>query len=115
MTECEEQRVAELTEKLTAYIQVLPDHYENTTYRLLQHVVEEEVIVDLSTDELMEIDDRFHEAVEDLGWILAPNKFNKLIMALNFNTPFILKHDPNEPDEEHDHEHEHGHDHHHHH
>lgn len=109
MTEREEQRVAELTEKLAAYVRILPDHTEETTFRLLQHIVEEDVIIDLSTDELMEIDDRFHRAVEDMGWILAPNKYNELIIAMNFNTPFILKHDPDEPEEEHHHEHEHHH------
>jgi hypothetical protein len=59
----------------------------------------------------MEIDDRFHRAVEEMGHILAPNKFNELVIALNFNTPFILKFDPDEPDEDHDHHHDHEHHH----
>lgn len=120
MADFNEAIVAELTAKLAAYVKILPDHTESTTFRLLQHVTDESVIYDLTTDELMEIDARFHKAVEEMGHILAPNKFNELVIALSFNTPFILKFDPNEPEEEHDHHHhDHDcgcghHDHHHH-
>ena len=88
MADYNEAVVAELTGKLSAYVKILPDHTEST-----------------------EIDDRFHKAVEEMGHILAPNKFNELIIALSFNTPFILKMDPNEPEEEHDHHHDHEHHH----
>ena len=111
MADYNEAVVTELTEKLSAYVKILPDHTESTTFRLLQHVTDEEVINSLTTDDLMEIDDRFHKAVEEMGHILAPNKFNELIIALSFNTPFILKLDPNEPEEEHDHHHDHEHHH----
>lgn len=103
MAEFNEQLVSELSDKLSAYIRILPDHTESTTYRLLQHIVEEDVLNELTTDELMEIDGRFHKAVEEMGHILAPNKFNNMIIALNFNAPFIFKKDPNEPEEEHHH------------
>ena len=76
MADYNEAVVTELTEKLSAYVKILPDHTESTTFRLLQHVTDEEVINSLTTDDLMEIDDRFHKAVEEMGHILAPNKFN---------------------------------------
>ena len=44
MADYNEAIVAELTEKLSVYVKILPDHTESTTFRLLQHVTDEEVI-----------------------------------------------------------------------
>jgi len=49
--------------------------------------------------------------LRDLIKARESDKFNELVIALNFNTPFILKFDPDEPDEDHDHHHDHEHHH----
>ena len=91
--------VEDTIKKLTAYIQAVPDHYETTTMRLMQQFMPEEQLYEFSSDDLMEINDRFYAEAEKIGYKLELDKYNSYVMALNFNKAFIIHKHPEDEEE----------------